>query len=112
MSRVPGPVNEPHREPLPSRTVGQFSDAHAEVAKARRELEEIRRHHGSTGRSGTFSMAAGEYVSMRVQREGFESAIEMERREIAEEPEAEQQEVEVILRAQGVPPEEAAKIAP
>src|SRR5215212_307196 len=156
MSRVSGPVNEPHREPLPSRTVGQFSDAHAEVAKARRELEEIRRHHGSTGRSGTLraavfgindglvsnfslvlgmagadlgsgvvilagiaglvagavSMAAGEYVSMKVQREVFEAAIEMERREIAEEPDAERQEVEVILRAQGVPPEEAAKIAP
>ena len=31
----------------------------------------------------------------------------MERREIAEEPEAERHEVEVILRAQGVPPEDA-----
>ena len=54
--------------------------------------------------AGAFSMAAGEYVSMRVQREVFEAAIDLERREIAEEPEAERQEVEVILRAQGVPP--------
>jgi VIT1/CCC1 family predicted Fe2+/Mn2+ transporter len=42
----------------------------------------------------------------------FEGAIEMERREIAEEPDAERQEVEVILRAQGVPREDAARIAP
>jgi VIT1/CCC1 family predicted Fe2+/Mn2+ transporter len=62
--------------------------------------------------SGAFSMAAGEYVSMRVQRELFESAIELERREIVEEPVAEQHEVEVILRAQGVPPEDAERIAP
>jgi VIT1/CCC1 family predicted Fe2+/Mn2+ transporter len=61
--------------------------------------------------AGAFSMAAGEYVSMRVQREMFEAAIDMERREIEEEPEAERQEVEVILRAQGVPPEDAARIA-
>jgi VIT1/CCC1 family predicted Fe2+/Mn2+ transporter len=126
------------------------------VARAREELEAIRRHHGSTGRSGSlraavfgindglvsnfslvlgmagaelgssvvvlagvaglvsgaFSMAAGEYVSMRVQREVFEGAINLERRELAEEPDAEQKEVEVILRAQGVPPEDAARIAP
>jgi VIT1/CCC1 family predicted Fe2+/Mn2+ transporter len=62
--------------------------------------------------SGACSMAAGEYVSMRVQREVFEAAINMERREIAEEPDAELREVEVILRAQGVPAEEAARIAP
>src|SRR3954454_9954993 len=152
----PAPSQEPHREPLPSPRVGQRRDHHAEVAQARRELQAIREHHGSTGRSGTLraavfgvndglvsnfslvlgmagadvgshvvilagiaglvagacSMAAGEYVSMKVQREVFESAIDMERREIAEEPEAEQQEVEVILRAQGVPREEAARIAP
>src|ERR1051326_6155476 len=103
----------PHREPLPHRVRGQISDHHADVARARAELEAIRRHHGSSGRSGSLraavfglndglvsnfslvlgmaganldahvvvlagvaglvagacSMAAGEYVSMRVQRE-------------------------------------------
>src|SRR5262245_22260984 len=145
-----------HREPLPRPSPRGGLDHRAEVAQARRELESIRRHHGSTGRSGSlraavfgindglvsnfslvlgmagadlgssvvvlagvaglvsgaFSMAAGEYVSMRVQREVFEGAINLERRELVEEPDAEQKEVEVILRAQGVPPEDAARIAP
>jgi len=132
------------------------SSHHADVARARRELEAIRRHHGSTGRSGSlraavfgindglvsnfslvlgmaganldshvvmlagvaglvagaFSMAAGEYVSMQVQREVFEGALAMERRELEAEPEAEQREIEVILRAQGVPKQDALRIAP
>jgi VIT1/CCC1 family predicted Fe2+/Mn2+ transporter len=62
--------------------------------------------------SGAFSMAAGEYVSMRVQREVFEGALNLERRELVEEPDAERREIEVILRAQGVPSEDAARIAP
>jgi VIT1/CCC1 family predicted Fe2+/Mn2+ transporter len=146
----------PHREPLPPRAGRPVLDHRAEVARARRELEVIRRHHGSSGRSGSlraavfgvndglvsnfslvlgmagadlgsqivilagiaglvsgaFSMAAGEYVSMRVQREVFEGALNMERREIAEEPDAERHEIEVILRAQGVPADDAARIAP
>lgn len=61
--------------------------------------------------AGACSMAAGEYVSMRVQREVFEAAIDRERQEIAEEPEAERREVAIILRAQGVPPEDAERIA-
>jgi vacuolar iron transporter family protein len=61
--------------------------------------------------AGACSMAAGEYVSMRVQREVFEAAIDRERQEITEEPEAERHEVEIILRAQGVPPEDAERIA-
>jgi VIT1/CCC1 family predicted Fe2+/Mn2+ transporter len=145
-----------HREPLPARSARAGLDHRAEVAQARRELEAIRRHHGSTGRSGSLraavfgindglvsnfslvlgmagasvdshivilagvaglvsgagSMAAGEYVSMRVQREVFEGALNMERRELVEEPDAELREVEVILRAQGVPAEDAARIAP
>ena len=145
-----------HREPLPPRSARAGLDHRAEVAQARRELEVIRRHHGSTGRSGSLraavfgindglvsnfslvlgmagadlgsgvvilagiaglvsgacSMAAGEYVSMRVQREVFEGALNMERRELIEEPDAELREVEVILRAQGVPREDAARIAP
>jgi len=144
-----------HREPLPPHpSRGQYAPG-ADVAQARRELAEIRQHHGSTGRSGTLraavfgindglvanfslvlgmagagqdgrivilagvaglvagacSMAAGEYVSMRVQREVFEAALNRERQEIVEEPEAERREVAVILRAQGVPPEDAERIA-
>jgi VIT1/CCC1 family predicted Fe2+/Mn2+ transporter len=57
--------------------------------------------------AGAFSMAAGEYVSMRVQREVFEAQIALERQEIEQQPEQERQEVEIILRAQGVPPEAA-----
>lgn len=152
----PRPKRE-HREPLPPRPApGRTgADPRAEVARARRELEAIRKHHGSTGRSGSlraavfgvndglvsnfslvlgmagadlgsqvvilagiaglvagaFSMAAGEYVSMQVQREVFQSAIDLERQEIAEEPDHERHEVEVILRAQGVPAEDAVRIA-
>jgi VIT1/CCC1 family predicted Fe2+/Mn2+ transporter len=144
-----------HREPLPARPATGQTSRRADVARARDELELIRRHHGSTGRSGSlraavfgindglvsnfslvlgmagadvgsqvvmlagiaglvagaFSMAAGEYVSMRVQREVFEGAIDRERREIEEEPAAERREVEVILRAQGVPTSDAERIA-
>jgi len=126
------------------------------VAQARRELAEIRRHHGSSGRSGSLraavfgindglvsnfslvlgmaganldthvvvlagvaglvagacSMAAGEYVSMKVQREVFEGALALERSELRDEAEDEQHEVEVILRAQGVPLDDAKRIAP
>ena len=62
--------------------------------------------------SGAFSMAAGEYVSMRVQREVFEGALSLERRELETEADEEQHEVEVILRAQGVPRTDAERIAP
>jgi VIT1/CCC1 family predicted Fe2+/Mn2+ transporter len=146
----------PGREPPAAATARGDQADQADVAQARRELEVIRRHHGSTGRSGSlraavfgindglvsnfslvlgmaganqgnnvvilagvaglvsgaFSMAAGEYVSMRVQREMFEGAISQEKRELETDPEAEQHEVEVILRAQGVPREDAERIAP
>ncbi|MCC6175915.1 MAG: VIT1/CCC1 transporter family protein [Chloroflexi bacterium] len=62
--------------------------------------------------AGACSMAAGEYVSMRVQREMFEAAIDRERRELIESPEDEIREIEVILRAQGVPDADAKRIAP
>lgn len=140
---------------MPAQGNGSAYDHRAEVAKAREELIVIRRHHGSSGRSGSLraavfgvndglvsnfslvlgmagagmdntvlilagiaglvsgacSMATGEYVSMRVQREVFEGALASERRELREAPEDEQHEVEVILRAQGVPPRDAERIA-
>lgn len=61
--------------------------------------------------AGALSMALGEYVSVRVQRESFESLIAMEKREIAVHPEHEQREITVIYRAKGIPAEDAARIA-
>lgn len=61
--------------------------------------------------AGAFSMAAGEYISMKVQRELFEAALARERVEIETMPEAEQRELEVILRAQGVPRADAKWLA-
>ena len=61
--------------------------------------------------AGAFSMAAGEYVSMRAQRELFENEIETERRELAEDPKGEQKELELIYRSKGLPNAAAAKLA-
>lgn len=61
--------------------------------------------------AGAFSMAAGEYVSMRAQRELFENQIEIERRELAEDPHGERKELELIYRSKGFPNEAAAKLA-
>ena len=61
--------------------------------------------------AGAFSMAAGEYVSMRAQRELFENQIAIERREIAEDPVGEQKELELIYRTKGLPDAAAARLA-
>jgi VIT1/CCC1 family predicted Fe2+/Mn2+ transporter len=61
--------------------------------------------------AGAFSMAAGEYISMKIQREVFEAAIALERREIAESPEHERKEVEIIYRSQGIPAEDAERLS-
>lgn len=52
--------------------------------------------------AGAFSMAAGEYVSVASQRDLFEREIEMEARELAEKPEEERKELELIYRAKGM----------
>ncbi len=57
--------------------------------------------------AGAFSMAAGEYVSMRAQRELFERQIELEKSELESAPEEEQRELALIYRAKGLSPEEA-----
>ena len=51
--------------------------------------------------AGAFSMAAGEYVSMRVQREVFERLIHLEAHEIATQPQEEAQELAGIYRERG-----------
>ena len=51
--------------------------------------------------AGAFAMAAGEYVSVRSQRELFEYQIGLERDELEEYPEAEAQELALDLRREG-----------
>jgi VIT1/CCC1 family predicted Fe2+/Mn2+ transporter len=61
--------------------------------------------------AGAFSMAAGEYVSMKAQRELFEREIALEAVELAEMPEEEAEELALIYRAKGIPPHEAKELA-
>ena len=53
--------------------------------------------------AGAFSMGAGEYISMRAQREVFERLIALERRELQLFPDAEARELAEIYREKGVP---------
>ncbi|MET0203156.1 MAG: VIT1/CCC1 transporter family protein [Casimicrobiaceae bacterium] len=61
--------------------------------------------------AGAFAMAAGEYVSVRSQRELFEYQIGLERDELKQYPEAEAQELALIYAAKGLPQREATKLA-
>jgi VIT1/CCC1 family predicted Fe2+/Mn2+ transporter len=61
--------------------------------------------------SGAFSMAAGEYVSVRAQRELFERQIELERRELESMPEEEEREISLIYQAKGLSKDEADQTA-
>ena len=61
--------------------------------------------------AGAFAMAAGEYVSVRSQRELFEYQIGLERDELAQYPEAEAQELALIYAAKGLPQKEANRLA-
>lgn len=51
---------------------------------------------------GAFSMAAGEYVSMRAQTELLERELDLERTEIARRPENERRELVQIYRSRGI----------
>ena len=51
--------------------------------------------------AGSFSMAAGEYISMQSQRELFERQIALERAEMAAMPEEEEAELAAAYRAKG-----------
>jgi vacuolar iron transporter family protein len=57
--------------------------------------------------AGAFSMATGEYVSMRAQRELFERQIELERAELESVPEEELKELSLIYQAKGLSKAEA-----
>lgn len=61
--------------------------------------------------AGAFSMAAGEFVSMKVQREVFENQIEVEKRELAAIPEDEIAELRNIYESKGIPAESAAQMS-
>lgn len=61
--------------------------------------------------AGAGSMAAGEWVSVRSQRELYEREIEVERWELQEFPDDEQYELELIYRAKGLEDEAARKVA-
>ena len=61
--------------------------------------------------AGAFSMAAGEYVSMRSQTEVLERQIELERAELEAMPEEEEKEIAAIYRSRGFGEAEAAAIA-
>ena len=60
---------------------------------------------------GAFSMAAGEYVSMRAQTELLQRELEMEAAEIARRPEAERRELAQIYRDRGVADAVAERLA-
>ena len=61
--------------------------------------------------AGASSMAAGEYVSMRSQRELYERQISLEATELALAPEEERAELVLIYRAKGIPKGEAETLA-
>jgi vacuolar iron transporter family protein len=61
--------------------------------------------------AGAFSMAAGEWISMQSQRELFEREIEIERREIHDDPESEILELAEIYQKRGMPKKQAVDAA-
>lgn len=60
---------------------------------------------------GAFSMAAGEYISMRAQSELFQREIEIERKEIGRHPEGEHRELVHLYERRGMPAELARQVA-
>lgn len=60
---------------------------------------------------GAFSMAAGEYNSMRAQRELLERELELERTELDRRPEKERRELVQIYRSRGIDRQLAEKLA-
>jgi VIT1/CCC1 family predicted Fe2+/Mn2+ transporter len=61
--------------------------------------------------AGAFSMASGEYVSVRSQREMLERQIAAERDELAQYPAQEAAELSLIYQARGLPREDADRMA-
>jgi len=61
--------------------------------------------------AGAFSMAAGEYISVKVQREVFERLIHLEAHEIGSDPEAERAELAELYVRKGLPRDLADRLA-
>jgi VIT1/CCC1 family predicted Fe2+/Mn2+ transporter len=61
--------------------------------------------------AGAFSMAAGEYISVRSQREMLERQISAERDELAQYPAQEAAELSLIYQARGLPRDDADRMA-
>jgi vacuolar iron transporter family protein len=61
--------------------------------------------------AGAFSMAGGEYISMRVQREVFERLIHLEAHEIGSMPDEEREELTDLYESRGIPRALAAQLA-
>lgn len=61
--------------------------------------------------AGSFSMAAGEYVSMASQREMYEREISLEAQELEEKPEEERDELVLLYRAKGLNRRDAERLA-
>jgi VIT1/CCC1 family predicted Fe2+/Mn2+ transporter len=61
--------------------------------------------------AGAVSMALGEYVSVSSQRDTEEALLTLERRELAEDPDTELQELATLYEAKGLRPETAHQVA-
>jgi len=61
--------------------------------------------------AGAFSMAAGELVSVRAQQEMVEREVDVERHELADDPEGELRELTAMYQAQGLSAEDAGTVA-
>jgi VIT1/CCC1 family predicted Fe2+/Mn2+ transporter len=61
--------------------------------------------------AGALSMAAGEYVSVRSQREMYEYQIALEKEELDEYPEEEAEELALIYHARGMPLDKAREVS-
>lgn len=61
--------------------------------------------------AGSFSMAAGEYVSMSSQREMYQREISLEQAELEERPEEERAELALIYQAKGLARPDAERLA-
>lgn len=61
--------------------------------------------------AGAGSMAMGEWISVQSSRELYGRQIEIERRELAEVPEEEEEELALIYEAKGLPEEQARALA-
>jgi vacuolar iron transporter family protein len=61
--------------------------------------------------AGSFSMAAGEYISMSSQREMYQREISLEQAELEEKPEEERSELVLIYRAKGLSHPDAERLA-